>query len=98
MACQRRPASSVSRSRCAERAIHDRLRALRQEFPMTTFTRRELVAGTAAGVGTVSFMATGAAAADSGSAVVSPGVCINTVLRINGRELRVPHDIRASLL
>ena len=30
--------------------------------------------------------------------MVSPGMSINTVVRINGREHRISHDIRASLL
>jgi len=62
-----------------------------------TFTRRDLIAGTAAGVGTVSLIGGSAGAAEVGSAP-SPGVPIHTVLRINGREHRVSHDIRASLL
>jgi xanthine dehydrogenase YagT iron-sulfur-binding subunit len=63
-----------------------------------TFTRRELIAGSAAGVGSVSFLGGSTAAAAAASPMVSPGMPITTVLRINGREHRVSHDIRASLL
>jgi xanthine dehydrogenase YagT iron-sulfur-binding subunit len=62
-----------------------------------TLTRRELIAGSAAGVGSVSFLG-GAAEAAPVNPAVSPGMPIYTVLRINGREHRVSHDIRASLL
>ena len=51
-----------------------------------TFTRRDLPAGT------------GCAEAAEASATLSPGVPIRTVLRIDGCEHRVSHDIRASLL
>ena len=64
----------------------------------TTFTRRELIAGTAAGVGTVSFLGETSAGAAAGAEMASPGMPIHTILRINGREHRVSHDIRASLL
>ena len=63
-----------------------------------TFTRRELIAGSAAGVGSMSFLAGSAADPAASGPMVSPGMPINTVLRINGREHRVSHDIRASLL
>lgn len=63
-----------------------------------TFTRRELIAGSAAGVSSVSFLGGAGAAAAPPSPMVSPGLPIHTVLRINGREHRVSHDIRASLL
>jgi xanthine dehydrogenase YagT iron-sulfur-binding subunit len=62
-----------------------------------TFTRRELIAGTA-GVGTVSMIGGTAAAEAEVNPTASPGMPIHTVLRINGREHRVSHDIRASLL
>jgi len=64
---------------------------------MTTFTRGEPGAGIAAGVGTVYFMGDSATNAQA-SPMVSPGMPINTVLRIDGGEHRVSHDIRASLL
>jgi xanthine dehydrogenase YagT iron-sulfur-binding subunit len=62
-----------------------------------TFTRRDRIAGTAAGVGTVSSIGGSAGAAEV-SSTSSPEVPIHTMLRINGREHRVSHDIRASLL
>ena len=64
---------------------------------MSTITPREVVAGTTAGVGTLCFMGSGSPDAEA-APMVSPGMAINTVLRINGREQRVSHDIRASLL
>lgn len=62
-----------------------------------THTRREPIAASAAGVGSVSFLGETAGAAPAGE-MASPGVPIATVLRIDGREYRVSHDIRASLL
>jgi len=60
-------------------------------------TRREIISGSAA-VGTVTtFCGTTSDVAISGK-MVSPGMSIQTVLRIDGREHRVAHDIRASLL
>jgi xanthine dehydrogenase YagT iron-sulfur-binding subunit len=63
----------------------------------TTFTRRELISGTAAGVGAVSLLPGQVAAAPSAPGI-APGAPVLTTLRVNGREHRVTHDVRASLL
>jgi xanthine dehydrogenase YagT iron-sulfur-binding subunit len=64
----------------------------------TTFTRRELISGTA-GVGTAALLGSAQAAAPAAPpSVASPTLPVNSTLRINGRDYRVSHDIRASLL
>jgi xanthine dehydrogenase YagT iron-sulfur-binding subunit len=67
----------------------------------STYTRRELITGTASGIGAVSLL--GSASAEAVPAVDAAtsrldADPINTTLRINGREYRISHDIRASLL
>ena len=63
-----------------------------------TITRRDLISGTAAGVGTALLTGTAAAADAPTTAALSPGAPVHTTLRINGRDHRVSHDVRASLL
>jgi len=66
-----------------------------------TLTRRELIAGTAAGIGATTLLrsaGTAAAAPASVDAARAAAVPVTTTLNINGRDLRVTHDIRTSLL
>jgi xanthine dehydrogenase YagT iron-sulfur-binding subunit len=75
--------------------------AIQFEGPLMTFnlTRRDLLSGTAAGVGAAALLAPAETLA---AKIVPPAnppiVPVTTTLNINGRELRVTHDIRASLL
>ncbi|HTU67046.1 MAG TPA: (2Fe-2S)-binding protein [Steroidobacteraceae bacterium] len=64
----------------------------------STYTRRELISGTAAGATTVSLL--GGAGAQAAAPALAPpsGTPVNTTLRINGRDHRVSHDVRQSLL
>jgi xanthine dehydrogenase YagT iron-sulfur-binding subunit len=59
-----------------------------------TFKRRDIVASAGGKGGTVSLLTNHGGAV----ALPSPGVPIHTILRIDGRERRVLHDIRESLL
>jgi xanthine dehydrogenase YagT iron-sulfur-binding subunit len=62
-------------------------------------TRRDLLSGTAAGVGAATLLAPAdALVAKVLPAANPPTAPVTTTLNINGRELRVTHDIRASLL
>ena len=65
----------------------------------TTFTRRDLIGGTA-GIGATALLAPSdlQAKTAASTAATAPAVPVTTTLNINGREARVTHDIRASLL
>jgi xanthine dehydrogenase YagT iron-sulfur-binding subunit len=65
-----------------------------------TITRRDLISGTAAGVGTAALLGPNEGLAAKAPAVTAgtPTVPVTSTLNINGREQRVTHDIRASLL
>jgi xanthine dehydrogenase YagT iron-sulfur-binding subunit len=68
----------------------------------TTLTRRDLLSGTAAGLGTTALLgAEGVAQARTATPPMEspvPTVPVTTTLDVNGRAQRVTHDIRASLL
>src|SRR5262245_5997959 len=67
---------------------------------MNTITRRDLLSGTAAGLGTTALLdpAELQAKAPAPTSSAATGIPVNSVLNVNGRDFRVSHDVRASLL
>jgi len=65
----------------------------------STFTRRDLLGGTA-GIGATALLTPSElqAKATASTTAPAPAVPVTTTLNINGRDARVTHDIRASLL
>jgi xanthine dehydrogenase YagT iron-sulfur-binding subunit len=61
-------------------------------------TRRDLISGTAAGVGASALLRPSGLEARAASASVTAQEPVQSTLVINGREVRVTHDVRASLL
>src|SRR5262245_17733872 len=64
------------------------------EKPMSiTLTRRDLLSGTAAGLGTALLAPESTHARTSAPAAVPPNTPVTSTLNVNGREQRVTHDI-----